>query len=109
MGNSSRFSDGFLLGLIVGGIGVFLLGTKKGNKILKAITEDGFAGLGEIAREIENEAKKGTKTQLNKLEEKIGEIQDSIEVTDASDGDGNGSKPPKPAVKRFFKKSPPKN
>ncbi len=104
MGNNhSRFSDGFLLGLIFGGVAVFLLGTKKGNKILKVLTDEGFAGLGEIVKEMENEAKKETKVQLDKIENKVGDINESI-VVESSDGDGhNGGKSP---GKRFFKKSP---
>lgn len=103
MGNNhSRFSDGFLLGMLVGGLAVFLLGTKKGNKILKALTEDGLAGLGEIARELENEAKKETKNQLNKIENKVEDINESIVV----ESNGNGHSEDKPPGKRFFKKSP---
>lgn len=98
--HNSRFSDGLLLGIILGGAIVFLLGTKKGNKILKALTEQGFEGLGDIAREIENDAKKGTKEQLKRVEEKIGEIEESIEVSN-----GNGHSGDKPG-RRFFKKSP---
>jgi gas vesicle protein len=69
MGNG-RFSDGVLLGALIGGAAVFLLGTKKGNKILKTITEDGLAGLSEVAKELENDARKEAKVQLKKVEEK---------------------------------------
>lgn len=102
MGNNhgSRFSDGLLLGMIIGGAAVFLLGTKKGNKILKALTEQGFEGLGEIAKDLENEAKKETKVQLNKLENKIEDFGESIVVESSN---GNGHKSP---AKRFFRKSP---
>lgn len=105
MGNNhSRFSDGFLLGLLVGGIAVFLLGTKKGNKILKAITEDGLAGLGEIAKELENEAKKETKAQLSKIEDKMEEVNESIEVdAPKTNGESHASTPK--SSKRFFRKS----
>ena len=105
MGNNhgGRFSDGFLLGAIFGGVAVFLLGTKKGKKILKTITEEGFEGLGEIAKDLEKEAKKETKVQLNKLENKIEDFGESI-VTDPPNG--NGHKSP---AKRFFRKSSSKN
>jgi len=46
--HSNRFFDGFLWGAIIGGGLVFLLGTKKGKKILKMITEEGVEGLSEI-------------------------------------------------------------
>lgn len=52
MGNS-RFSDGLLVGMLVGGAAVFLLGTKKGNKVLKAITQDGMEGLTDIFDSLE--------------------------------------------------------
>ena len=101
MGNNhGRFTDGFLLGALVGGFAVFLLGTHKGKKLLKAITDEGFEGLGEIAKEWENEAKKETKGQLKKVEEKIGDFEESIEVENAN-GNGHG----KPHSKRFFRRS----
>ena len=103
MGNNhGRFSDGFLLGMLLGGALVFLFATKKGNKILKAVTEEGLEGLGEIAREIENDAKKETKEQLKKVEEKIGDIEESIAV----EPNGNGHNEGKSPGKRFFKKTP---
>lgn len=46
--NNNRFFDGFLWGAVIGGGLVFLLGTKKGKKILKMITEEGVEGLSEI-------------------------------------------------------------
>lgn len=58
------FFNAFLLGALIGGGAVFLLGTKKGKKLLKTITEGGFEGISEIGdliedieeeREIENE------------------------------------------------------
>lgn len=45
------FSNGFILGTLVGASVVFLLGTKKGKSILKTLTENGFesiAGLKDI-------------------------------------------------------------
>lgn len=44
----STFWQGFFLGAIVGGIVIFLLGTKKGKKILKLITDEGMEGVTEI-------------------------------------------------------------
>ena len=101
MGNHGRFSDGLLLGMIIGGAAVFLLGTKKGNKILKTITEDGLAGLSEVAKELENDAKRETKTQLKKVESKIEDLGDSI-VIETVNGNGHESKTP---TKRFFRKT----
>jgi hypothetical protein len=50
MGNS-RFSDGFLFGALVGGAVVFLLGTRKGNRVLKIISEEGIDGLTRFVEE----------------------------------------------------------
>ncbi len=100
MGNHGRFSDGILLGMLIGGAAVFLLGTKKGNKILKTITEDGLAGLGEVAKELENDARRETKVQLKKVEEKIEDLGDSIVIETV----GNGQES-KSSSKRFFRKT----
>ena len=53
MGNG-RFSDGFLLGLIIGGGLALLFTTKKGNKILKAVSEEGFEGLSKFIEDAED-------------------------------------------------------
>ncbi len=109
MGNNhgSRFTDGLLLGMIIGGAAVFLLGTEKGKKILKTLTEQGFEGLGDIAKEWENEAKKETKTQIKKVESKLGDFGESI-VADGSNGNVQEEES-KPRVKRFFRKPSTKN
>ena len=44
----SNFGNGFLLGALVGGAIVFAVGTKKGRRILKALTEEGIEGVSEI-------------------------------------------------------------
>lgn len=54
-GASGGFSSGFLLGAIVGGILVFLIATKKGKKILKILTENGFEGIGDLVDMFEDE------------------------------------------------------
>ncbi len=100
MGNHGRFSDGILLGMLIGGAAVFLLGTKKGNKILKTITEDGLAGLSEVAKDLENDARRETKVQLKKVEEKIEDLGDSIVIETV----GNGQES-KSSSKRFFRKT----
>lgn len=62
--HNNGFSNGFLLGLIVGAALVFLLGTEKGKKIVKAITENGLDKMDEI-RDL--------------LEESMEEIEDEYE------------------------------
>ena len=47
-GHGNNFFSGFLLGALVGGIIVFLLGTEKGKKILKTISEEGMDNLNKV-------------------------------------------------------------
>lgn len=54
MGNS-KFMDGVLWGMLIGGVGVFLFGTKKGKKLLDIITQEGAEGLNKVISEIEEE------------------------------------------------------
>lgn len=49
------FLPGFLIGLIIGGGAIFLLGTERGKKLLKKITEEGLDNFGEIKDLIEDE------------------------------------------------------
>ena len=93
MGNS-RFSDGFLLGALVGGAAVFLLGTKKGNKVLEAITEEGLEGLTDLIDVIEE------KQIVPKTQKAVSEVKDAVEERIELEA-------PKveKSAKRFFKKS----
>ncbi|MCL4387470.1 hypothetical protein M1307_03710 [Patescibacteria group bacterium] len=43
--HDSKFSTGFLLGLLIGGGAVFLLGTRTGKNLLKIVSEQGLDGL----------------------------------------------------------------
>ena len=51
--NEGKFLSGFLLGILVGGFVVFLLGTKKGKKLLKAISEDGMDNISSLLEKAE--------------------------------------------------------
>lgn len=53
-GQGSFFS-GFLLGLLVGAAVVFLLGTKKGKRICKAISEGGVDNIFNLLDEVEGD------------------------------------------------------
>jgi len=53
-GRGNNFFSGFLLGALIGAAAVFLLGTKKGKKILKAISEEGEGKISNILDKIEN-------------------------------------------------------
>ncbi len=52
---NSGFSNGFLLGALIGGGMVFLLGTKKGKEVLKTLTENGFEGVAELRELLSDE------------------------------------------------------
>jgi uncharacterized membrane protein YebE (DUF533 family) len=46
--SGNNFLGGFLFGVLVGAVIVFLLATKKGKKILKAISDDGLDNISNI-------------------------------------------------------------
>lgn len=50
-----NFFNGFLLGLLVGAFVVFVLGTKKGKKLLKAISEKGLDDISNILDGVDKE------------------------------------------------------
>lgn len=52
--SGNNFFSGFLLGALVGAAIVLLLVTKKGKKILKAISEEGEGKISNILNKIEN-------------------------------------------------------
>lgn len=64
--HDSKFSTGFLIGIIIGGGLVFLLGTKTGKNLLKIVSEQGLDGF------------------INLLEEY--DLDDLIEVEEEGEG-----------------------
>lgn len=50
-----NFLQGLLWGAIIGGGIVFLLGTKKGKRLLKIITEEGLENISDIGELVEDE------------------------------------------------------
>ena len=82
--------DGFILGVIIGALGVFLFGTKSGKNLVKIISEQGLEGLSNLmeeydltnlGKEFENdpEVKKQTVSQ-SKVHNEIHEVRkDSAE------------------------------
>lgn len=52
-GQGNNFFNGFLLGVLVGAAVVFLLGTKKGKKLLKAISGEGIENISNILEKAE--------------------------------------------------------
>lgn len=96
--HGNKFFEGFMWGLIIGGAIVFVLGTKKGKKLFKALTEGGIESLSDIIEEAD-------------LGEDYEEIDDDEEVEEkVSNGNGIEKsdkiiKEVKPSVrKRFFRK-----
>ena len=89
--NNGRLSNGFILGLIIGGGAVFLFGTKTGKKLLKKFSEEGWEGLTEILEEVD-----------------MGEYEEEP-VEEATNGELKEEEPVEEAKvaskKRFFKKS----
>lgn len=83
--------SGFILGVIVGAVGIFLLGTKRGKKLLKILSEEGIEGMAELEELLTEKAlhveptpikKKVIKTQpkVEKKEPEI-EVKESIAQT----------------------------
>lgn len=80
-----KFFNGFLLGALVGAFVVFLLGTKKGKKLLKAISEERIDNIANIL----DEAGKSVDNIDEIAEEERDKSEESIEE--------------KPKVRRFFR------
>ncbi len=52
---NNNSGGGFLFGLLIGGAIVFLVGTDKGRKILKSLTDEGMDELSEVLERAEEE------------------------------------------------------
>lgn len=96
MEKGGRFGNGFMLGVIVGGLIVFLWGTATGKKILKIISEEGLEGLGNLLEEY------GIDEDI--LENEEGEETEEAEGQEGlSDGE-SVSEPQTSPKHRFFKR-----
>lgn len=103
----SSFSHGFLIGLVVGAALVFFLGTKKGRKLLRTISEEGLEGifnLEEFMGEDEDQEEAGKGSSMT---------HDTSEEHSSEESYGNGATPdhnPKPTIhRRLFKGIPRKS
>ena len=85
--HDSKFSSGFLMGLIVGGGAVFLLGTRTGKNLLKILSEQGLDGLLNLLEEY----------GLDAVEEEESPFEKAPEETASNEK----TAPPK---RRFFKR-----
>jgi hypothetical protein len=91
--SGGNFPGGFLFGILIGAAIVFLLGTEKGKKILKTISEGGMDNLNNLLE------KAGKETDLDEVyEEEEGE-----EVVPETKFIAKETVEEKPRVRRFFK------
>ncbi|GDX62335.1 hypothetical protein LBMAG33_6450 [Candidatus Levyibacteriota bacterium] len=96
--NDSRLMNSFLLGAIVGSLGVFLVGTKKGKKILEALTEEGLSRVDELLDNHVDEKIKRKPIVIQKITKD--DFQENIEPL------GNIISHAKRVTKRLFKGIP---
>jgi hypothetical protein len=87
--NGNSFSS-FLLGVIVGGLIVFLLGTEKGKKILKIISEKGLDNISNI---LEKADRSISLDEIEEEENEAGEKQFQVKEPAGE----------RPRARRFFR------
>ncbi|KKR76684.1 MAG: hypothetical protein UU21_C0005G0010 [Candidatus Levybacteria bacterium GW2011_GWA2_40_8] len=98
-----RFSDGFLLGLIIGGGLTLLFTTKKGNKILKVVSEEGLEGLNKFIEEASESVDEYVeKKEASPAEESVGFSDQDVGVEEKN-GDAK-TEEVKPH-RRFFRRN----
>lgn len=98
--NEGKFLSGFLLGLLVGGFVVFLLGTKKGKKLLKAISEDGVDNIFNILDEA-NRPEDFQDEELDEIVEKPSFVKAPVGRREFAVKDRSIQE--KPKARRFFR------
>lgn len=107
-GRGNNFFSGFLLGALIGAAAVFLFGTKKGKRILKAISEEGSGNISRIVSKLE----KSVDLEGESLDDEPSFAEASTFApasVDKSAGKGTDKikeeiiKEEKPKVRRFFK------
>ncbi len=99
--NNGRFMDGLLFGALLGGAAVFLLGTKKGNRLLKILTEEGLDSLEELGRTLEE--KEVVPKTIKKVERVAQDLRKNIE--EKLEPKTNGEIHPSSSPRRFFRRS----
>lgn len=103
MDNRGSGGNSFLLGIVVGAAAVFLLGTDKGRKVLKTVTEEGFEGLSDIIERAEEEIIKDHGDEPEPEAESI-EVQESQKESPEGTLEANGNGIKKEVKKRFFRR-----
>ncbi len=108
------FFAGFLWGIIIGAALVFFLGTKKGKRLLKVISEEGLE-LSELlgADEVEDLEEDVEYISPKKKAKKVVNVQEPIEeaseIVKKPNGNGNPIKKIISPARRFFRGIPKKN
>ncbi len=103
-----RFSDGLVLGLLLGGAIVFLLGTDKGKKVLKLLTAEGGNALEGILKELDDAPEKISQPKSKAAEPQIVEAEElSFSEHPRSNGHKHEVKKETKSAHRFFRRSKP--
>ena len=95
-GQDGKFFSGFLFGLLVGAAIVFLLGTQKGKRLLKTISEEGADNISEILNRVDKDK------NLNEMVAEEAEDEDTS-VREFKEEGRILEERAKPRVRRFFR------
>src|SRR3989344_489412 len=100
-------NNNFLLGVILGVVITLLFTTKKGRKILKALSEEGLQKFTEL-EDIWEERRKQLATDSVMSEQDMGGVEESIEdeLPQQKSSETNGSTPKISTGRRFFRGTP---
>lgn len=92
--HNNHFFDGLVLGLVIGGLAVFLFGTKSGKNILRKISEEGVEGIEDLLENYHEEE--------DIEEERTAPVEEEVKIEEVrSNTKDNAEVLPK---KRFFKR-----
>lgn len=101
--NNNSSGGGFLFGMLIGGALVFLVGTNKGRRILKSLTEEGFEGLSDIIEKAGEEIEEEEEISAPRVRK--ARVVEEAEPAPVSNGvKSNGHTAPAPK-RRFFRRS----
>lgn len=103
--NNGRFFDGLLIGAILGGGVVFLLGTKKGNRVLKVLSEGGFENLTQMFEDFKDGIKQGVKKTTKDIEKRELKDIEKMEEKIENEAPKENGVDHKTGTRRFFRKS----
>ena len=114
--SGNGFMSGLFWGLIIGAGLALLFSTKKGRKILKALTENGFEGIAELEDLIEDVTEESDYQEpvVSRKAKRVSvEKEENIPVSEEPSGNGQASTSTiskiKSTGKRFFRGVPRRN